>query len=193
MKRRKTQPAGRPGRGARRPTANAGAPSGGAERRKPQRLLVIRNRQRTRAIDTRQLQTILRSVLTDDLGVHGYELCVHLVGAAEMTGVNETFLRHAGSTDVITFNHAAEPDTDRLHGEIFVCVDEAVALAPRFRTDWPAEVVRYAVHGCLHLQGHDDQEPGARARMKRHENRALAALRRRFVLAQIARTKRAGH
>lgn len=152
---------------------------------KPALLLQIRNRQLRQAIDLRVLKTILRGALDADLGVRSHEVCVHLVGADEMTSVNETFLQHEGSTDVITFNHREPACPEELHGELFVCVDEAVELAARFRSTWAGEVVRYAIHGFLHLQGHDDREPAARRRMKRAENRVMRALRNRFTVERI--------
>lgn len=148
-------------------------------------VLHIRNRQRRWRIDTRRLKALLAEVLADELGVASFEIGIHLVGAAEMARVNETFLQHEGSTDVITFSHRDSPSSTELHGEIFVCVEEAVALAPRFRTTWQAELVRYAVHGCLHLQGYDDLEPAARRRMKRVENRVMRAVRNRFAVSEI--------
>lgn len=149
------------------------------------RVLQIGNRQRRWRIDTRRLKTLLAEVLAGELGVTTFEIGIHLVGAAEMARVNETFLQHAGSTDVITFSHRESPSPTELHGEIYVCIDEAVALAPRFRSTWQAEVVRYAVHGCLHLQGYDDLEPAARRRMKQVENRVIRSVRNRFAVAEI--------
>jgi probable rRNA maturation factor len=151
------------------------------------RVLVVRNRQQLQAVDTRQLKRILAGALRDDLGVTHYELCIHLVGAGEMTCVNETFLKHEGSTDVITFSHGEEVPGSPLHGEIFVCVEEAMALAPRFRTHWPAEVVRYAIHGLLHLLGFDDHDPADRRRMKREENRVVRSIANRFAVARLGR------
>ena len=43
-----------------------------------------------------------------------------------------------------------------LHGEIFICVDEAIRQARRFGTIWQSEIVRYLIHGVLHLLGFDD-------------------------------------
>ena len=91
--------------------------------------LVIANRQRKRKINLRRLRQIV-SGLCAELGIPEITLGIHLVGASEMTRVNETFLRHAGSTDVITFDHSdpvtgLRPATSPLHGELFVCVDEA--------------------------------------------------------------------
>ena len=46
-----------------------------------------------------------------------------------------------------------------LHGEIFICVDEAIPQAKEFRTSWQSEIVRYIVHGVLHLLGHEMPSP----------------------------------
>ena len=72
-----------------------------------------------------------------------------------------------------------------LHGELFVCVDVAVAQARLFRVHWQSEVVRYIVHGILHLQGFDDRKPGPRRRMKRQEERLLKHLAGRFEFDEI--------
>jgi probable rRNA maturation factor len=60
-----------------------------------------------------------------------------------------------------------------IHGEIFICVSEAVRQAKEFGTDWFSELGRYIIHGILHLTGHDDLEPVARKKMKREENRLV--------------------
>jgi probable rRNA maturation factor len=154
--------------------------------------LAILNRQRTRRINARRLRAIVEALLAD-LGIAAAELGINLVGDREMTLINQTFLRHSGSTDVITFDHG--PDTANppgrapgLHGELFVCVDEAVAQAKRFRGTWQAEIVRYIVHGVLHLLGHDDRKPERRRRMKRAENRLVRRLGAKNSFAQLART-----
>jgi probable rRNA maturation factor len=52
-------------------------------------------------------------------------------------------------------------------------VEVAVSQSRRFRTRWQSELIRYVIHGLLHLQGYDDHKPSNRARMKREENRLL--------------------
>jgi ssRNA-specific RNase YbeY (16S rRNA maturation enzyme) len=54
---------------------------------------------------------------------------------------------------------------------------------------WQAEVVRYAVHGILHLLGHDDSHLAARRDMKRAEDRCLRSLASRFPLTKLARRR----
>ena len=149
------------------------------------RQLTIRNRQRTRAVDLRLFRNLGASLLAEFPQINDAELGVILVTAREMTQLNETFLRHAGSTDVITFDYADR--VSGLHGEVFLCVDEAILQARRFRTIWQSELVRYLIHGVLHLLGHDDHRAAARRRMKREEGRLLKLLASRFALSRLAR------
>jgi len=59
--------------------------------------------------------------------------------------------------------------------------------AKEFQSSWQAEVVRYVVHGVLHLLGYDDLKPALRRRMKREENRLMRLLAREFTFARLAR------
>ena len=77
-----------------------------------------------------------------------------------------------------------------LHGEIFICVDEAVVQARRFRASWQSELVRYVIHGVLHLRGFDDLHPAGRRKMKREEDRLLREIALRFALSKLARRPR---
>jgi probable rRNA maturation factor len=153
--------------------------------------IVIINRQRARKINLGLLKKITGDLLVD-LDIQNADLGINLVATPEMTSLNETFLQHEGSTDVITFDYTEKRKAESgkrklLHGELFVCVDEAIVQAKKFKTGWESETVRYIVHGVLHLLGHDDSRPPARRRMKREENRRLRALSRRFSLAQLGR------
>jgi len=154
------------------------------------------NRQRTRRINLPLLREAIRWLATDwpaESGckrntpppVLGGKLCVHLIAAAAMTGLNGKFLGHAGSTDVISFDYREHPAQKNWCGEIYVSVDDAVAWAPRYRASWQTELTRYVVHGMLHLRGHDDKHPAARRKMKREESRLLKKLSRRFDLSKL--------
>lgn len=174
------------------------------------RTLSVRNRQRTRGVDTRLLRRIALWALDEEFHDAEFEVGIHVVGAEEMALLNETFLRHEGSTDVITFDHRdnvgqasrlphrAQRDgrsspspmgrrdaCPALHGEIFLCLDDAVKQAPRFRTTWQGELVRYLLHGLLHLHGFDDRSPTVRRKMKRQENRLLRLAAAQFPLKQL--------
>lgn len=157
--------------------------------------LTIRNRHNTRLVDMRFLRRVTISLLSELLVAKSVELGITLVAAPEMARINWQFLQHEGSTDVITFDHTATQESRRralsqerqINGELFICLDDAVAQARRFRTSWQAELMRYVVHGILHLLGHDDHRPAARRTMKREENRMMRLLAAQFDLAKLRR------
>ena len=157
--------------------------------------LTICNRQRVRRVETRLLRQITTELLVDLLGTKSVVLGITLVSAAEMARVNWQFLQHEGSTDVITFDHSENQISRRksatvrreINGELFICIENAVAQARSFRTTWPAELVRYIIHGVLHLLGHDDHGAAARRRMKREENRLVRLLAARFAFRKLGK------
>jgi probable rRNA maturation factor len=166
--------------------------------------LLLRNRQTTRAVDLRLLRQISEFVLSSLEAESPYEIGIHLIGAEEMAGVNETFLQHSGSTDVITFDYSNESEANApailaerhasarssngaLNGEMFISVDDAVHQARQFRTTWQSELARYVIHGILHLKGYDDLSREARRKMKTQENRLLRQVGRRFPLTRLHR------
>jgi rRNA maturation RNase YbeY len=116
-----------------------------------------------------------------------------------MARLNEKYLGHSGSTDVITFDHSvagdgrgarnsSPPGTGNcaaIFGEIFISVGDALKQAREFGTSWESEVVRYVIHGVLHLKGYSDLEPAQRRIMKREENRLLRHVQRQFNLKEL--------
>ena len=82
-------------------------------------------------------------------------------------------LDHDYPTDVLSFPMADDPV---LMGEILVSADTARREAAARGHPAYHELLLYAVHGTLHLLGYDDHDPKARARMRRAERAALAAL-----------------
>lgn len=159
--------------------------------------LVITNRQRTCSVRLRLLYRIARTLLNEHLEIRTCSLAVHLVSAREIARLNECFLKHAGPTDVIAFDYGRypierpsmdEPPADaapELHGEIFICVEEALKHARRFKTTWQSELVRYLIHGLLHLTGFDDQTQAERRKMKRREDQLLTRIKTRFGLRKL--------
>ena len=154
--------------------------------------LQFRNRQRARRINVELLREIAEAVLEKELALRKYELAVHFVSARKMTELNEHFLQHSGSTDVITFDYRdgyteLSAEDLELAGEIYISVPDAEAQAREFGTTLPEELARYVVHGILHLRGYDDLDPASRRVMKREENRLVRRLVRRFPVAKVAR------
>jgi probable rRNA maturation factor len=146
--------------------------------------LVIANRQRAWRVDVAGLRVVVEDLLMNQLGLGSWQLGIHLVGARTMAQLNWRWLRHEGSTDVITFDHRDQP-TGAMHGEIFICLDDAAVQAREFGTRPSAELVRYAVHGVLHLSGYDDLDTAARRVMKRAENRWVQRLLARHPVGKL--------
>ena len=146
---------------------------------------MVRNRHRTQQVNSRQLGKILRILVAELLQVGSFELALYIVAAPEITRLNETFLHHEGPTDVLAFDYTEPADPTTLRGEVFVCIEEARFQAVRFRTSWQSELVRYMIHGLLHLRGYDDHRPASRREMKREENRLLKLLSGRFELSRL--------
>ncbi len=151
------------------------------------RTLALHDRQITRPVNRPLLRRLAKFLVQELLGIQDYDLGVYLVGTQEIMRLNEDFLRHRGATDVITFDYGEPSRPERRAGEIFICLDEAIVQARRFRATWQEEMVRYLVHGLLHLSGFDDQQTPARRRMKREEDRLAKELGRRFRLSSLAR------
>jgi len=132
-----------------------------------------------------------RTLLEEELELTSYQLAIHLVTAGKMAQVNGQFLQHSGSTDVITFDYRdgyaemAEQKAAELTGEIYISITDAISQAREFSTKWQEEVVRYAIHGVLHLRGYDDLASAKRAIMKREENRLLRRIAAQFPVASI--------
>ena len=151
--------------------------------------VVIANRQRKKKINQHQLRLVVTELFSE-LKITNCELGIQFVSAERMAQINWQFLQHEGSTDVITFNHAES--RSQLNGELFICVDDALSQAKEFGTTWQSELVRYVVHGVLHLCGYDDLKPHLRREMKRAENRLVRRLTKRFPLAELSRTDKLG-
>jgi probable rRNA maturation factor len=152
--------------------------------------VTVRNRHKGRPIDTRLLRKIALALMGQLIQSRSFELGIYILKTAEMTRLNETFLRHRGSTDVLAFDYSQPEPEPALCGEILVCLDEAVAQARRFRTTWQSELIRYIVHGALHLTGYDDHHRARRRKMKLQENRLLKQLGRQFDFSKLADKRR---
>ena len=168
-------------RGRARPTAASALPF----RRKSAQRLTIINRQHTRHVKIALLRRLTKTLLLECLLATEFDLSVCFVNASEITSLNERFLHHKGPTDVITFDYSDTGAVSGILGEIFICVDQAVSQARRFRTTWQSELVRYIVHGLLHLCGYDDDRVTSRREMKVAEDCLVRRLASRFDFAEL--------
>lgn len=145
------------------------------------RELGIANRQRTKRLNIPKIRELAEWIVK---ALDHVELGFHFVSAKKMARVHEEYMNVPGSTDVITFDHGSKPP-DEIHGEIFICVDDAISQAKEFGTTWQSEIARYMIHGILHLEGFDDIDPQERKAMKWTEDKLLSRAAKEFDFRKL--------
>lgn len=108
------------------------------------------------------------------------DIGVIFVSRAEMRTLNRQYLGHDTDTDVITFEHdrfPGVPESEQPIGDIFISGWMAARSARELGHSPLDEALTLAAHGALHLLGHDDHAPRAKARMFRRQDEVLALLR----------------
>lgn len=98
-------------------------------------------------------------------------LQINFVSSQHIKFLNEEYLDHKGSTDIITFNYSSQNFI--LDAEIYLCLDVAKENAKSFDVSVQNELVRLLIHGILHLIGFDDLDVSDRKKMKNEENRLV--------------------
>ena len=106
-----------------------------------------------------------------ELGFSISFLQINFVSSQYIKKLNAEYLRHKGSTDIITFNYSG--DNEILDGECFISVEDAGENAKKYKVSFDNELIRLIVHGILHLVGFDDIEKKDKLRMKEEENRLV--------------------
>lgn len=91
---------------------------------------------------------------------------IAIVDDATSDQVHRDFMEIEGPTDVITFHH----------GEIVIGAEVAERQAAEYGEPLAREILRYIVHGLLHLAGHEDSDPEERATMEAAQETIVAQL-----------------
>jgi len=101
-------------------------------------------------------------------------LQINFVSSQQIIKINEKYLHHKGSTDIITFNYSEE--TFNLDGECYICIPVANENADKFGVSLQNELLRLVIHGVLHLLGYDDIDSMDKKVMKKEENKLVNLL-----------------
>ncbi len=120
----------------------------------------------------------LVSSLKKELNLQIDSLMINFVTTSEITELNEKYLDHYFSTDIITFDYSEE--RNEIDGEIFISIDDAESNARKYKVHLKNEITRLIIHGILHLLGYDDQQKKDKIIMKRVENDLLN--KNKFIL-----------
>ena len=144
---------------------------------------------------------LLESALTETcaaaLGSGDVEVELTLCGDEEMTHLNFDHMGERGPTDVLSFplhewsvdmghSHLADEDAGMppgglLLGDVVIDIDQAVRQAADGGWSAAQEITLLAVHGVLHLVGHDHAETEDEAAMRAIERQGLEKLHERHA------------
>ncbi len=105
------------------------------------------------------LRSAVDSVLRD-AGITDGEISLALLDDQAIRELNRTYLGRDRPTDVIAFTLHEEGES--LLGDIYVGHEQAVRQADEIAVPLIEELVRLAIHGTLHVLGHDHPETDAR-------------------------------
>jgi probable rRNA maturation factor len=154
---------------------------------------MILNRQRSVRLSIPALESFLLRVRRE-LGLKQAQVTVCLVSDAEIAGMNQSFRKKHGPTDVLSFPavrlrkptrstripvslESVPVDGDASLGDIAIAPAVAKRNAQNYGRTLPAELKILILHGVLHLLGFDHEAD--RGEMDRTEKK----LRRRLGLA----------
>jgi probable rRNA maturation factor len=143
----------------------------------------------------RLLDSAIGEAMHAALGDDAVEVELTLCGDEEMTHLNFDHMGERGPTDVLAFPlHEWSVDRGRSHlvdeeivsppgglllGDVVIDVDQAVRQATDGGWRPAQEIALLAVHGALHLVGHDHAEADDEAVMRELEHRVLSVLQHR--------------
>jgi probable rRNA maturation factor len=133
--------------------------------------LTITN-QGKRTVDAAWLKRQLRRVLRL-LEIETGEWTITIVGDRAMGALHKRTMNLSDTTDVLTFDLSGG---ETLELDSVLCVDEAARRAKELRHSLKNELLLYAIHSLLHVQGYDDVKAKDAAEMHRREDEILLRL-----------------
>jgi len=103
------------------------------------------------------------------------EMSIALLGDADMRAMNRRYLGKDQPTDVLAFTLGGERDTV---GDVYIGVEQATRQADALGVPLAEELARLAIHGALHVLGHDhpDGQEREQSPMFRLQERLLGEL-----------------
>ena len=106
------------------------------------------------------------------------EVDLAVVGSDEIASLNRGYLRHAGPTDVLSFD-LSDSSACGICVQLVVCGDVALEQARARGLSPQRELMLYVVHGLLHVMGYDDATVRGAARMRARQDELLDELVKR--------------
>ena len=114
------------------------------------------------------------------LHIKNAEWSITIVNDKEMTALHARTMNLATTTDVLTFDLRDDASATKEGVEVeldtVLCRDEAARRAKELAHPLRQELLLYAIHSLLHVQGYNDLKKSDAAQMHRREDTLLIAL-----------------
>lgn len=136
----------------------------------PGERIAIRRLDRSIAATAAEVRRAVRHALN---GTPLRGLSIAIVDDASIARLHANYMNDATPTDVLTFDLRDDAADDAIEGEIVVSAETARRQADRRSLAPREELLRYVIHGVLHLLGFDDATPAQRRSMRQREDRVL--------------------
>ncbi len=133
--------------------------------------IVISSCQRAMRVPRKKIAGLIEHIARAE-GAGLAEVDVAVVDAETMAELNARHLRHAGETDVLSFDLSDDTRVG-LCLQLVVCGDVAARVGPLHGLSPTRELLLYVAHGLLHQIGYDDQAPRAAARMRARQEELI--------------------
>ena len=109
------------------------------------------------------------------------QVSVRLVDESESAGLNQRYRQRQGPTNVLSFPFEIPPGAqdaglEAMLGDLVICAPVVIREADAQGKPVGAHWAHMAVHGTLHLLGHDHIEPEQAREMETLETKVLAAM-----------------
>ena len=112
------------------------------------------------------------------VGAPAGALTIRITDAEGIRKLNRDYAHADQPTDVLSFRSGERlsPSADVYFGDIAIALPIAASQAHAGGHELPAELALLAIHGVLHLLGHDHDRPSAQVAMWGLQDRILADL-----------------
>jgi|WetSurMetagenome_2_1015567.scaffolds.fasta_scaffold149508_2 probable rRNA maturation factor len=152
-----------------------------AVKAEPRRAILIRReRNLRRRVSTAAVRRAVLRTLESEAFRKACSISIVLAADETVARLNARYRGIARPTDVLSFSaNVVDPHTRLLHlGDIIIALPCAARQAAARQATLESEILLLAVHGTLHLLGHDHAQATAKRRMWRAQKLILQELNR---------------